>query len=267
MLEIILTLFLVGAVTGFIYSMPIAGPISIIVVSRAFQGKVRFCHRIALGAAIIESVFVFIVVYGIAALYELYQPILPYFLLTGAIFVIVVGLKIRKQKIDLKSLESPEIVTDKYENRGGLRTGIVINLTNPTLLINWFIASFITLSFVSSIGLNIGGLDLILNQNIQSVSEITGSEFSQFENNNDLSENDPQQSATQHVTPFIMSLTFALGVGIGIYLWLDILTKIIIKYREKIKTAILDKLIAALGIVLVGIGLFLGYQAVKSFLA
>jgi threonine/homoserine/homoserine lactone efflux protein len=261
--EIILTLFLVGAITGIIYSMPIAGPISIIVVSRAFQGKVRFCLRTALGSATIESIYVFIVVYGIAALYELYRPILPYFLFTGAVFIIIVGQKIRKQKIDLNSLESKMIITDKYENRGGLRTGIAINLTNPTLLINWFIASFITLSFVSSIGLNIGGLDLILNQNIISVSEITGAEFQTFERNDAVIENKVNKEPDEHVTPLVMSLAFALGVGVGVYIWLHILTKIIIKYREKIKTSVLDKLISGLGILLIFIGIYLGYRAVN----
>jgi len=266
MLEIILTLFLVGAIAGIIYSMPIAGPISIIVVSRAFQGKVRFCLRTALGAAIIESIYVFIVVYGIASLFELYQPILPYFLFTGALFVIIIGLKIRKQKINLKSLESKMIITDKYENRGGLITGTVINLTNLTLLMNWFIASFVTLSFVSSIGLNIGGLDLILNQNIKSVSEITGSEFQQNENIESVIENNLNKEPDEHVTPLIMSLAFALGVGAGVYIWLHILTKIIIKYRDKIKTYVLDKLIYGLGIVLIFIGIFLGYRAVNVFI-
>ncbi|MFC2088095.1 LysE family transporter [Calditrichota bacterium] len=266
MLEIILTLFFVGTITGSIYSMPIAGPISILVVSRAFQGKLRFCLRTAFGAAIIESIYVFIMVYGIVALYELYRPILPYFLFIGALFIIIIGLKIRKQKIDLKSLESKIIITDKHENRGGLRTGIVINLTNPTLLINWFIASFITLSFVASIGLNIGGLDLILNRNIKSVSEITASDFQQIENSNSSIENNLNNMTDEQVTPLIMSLAFALGVGIGVYIWLHILTKIIIKHRGKIKTSILNKLISGLGIILIFIGIFLGYQAVNVFI-
>jgi len=267
MLEIILTLFLVGAITGFIYSMPIAGPISVILISKALQGKVRFCLRTALGAAIVEAFFVFIVVYGITSLYELYQPLLPYFLLIGSVFVIFVGIKIRKHKIDLESIESKMIVTDKYENRGGLRTGIVINLTNPTIFMNWFIASFITLSFVSSIGLNIGGLDIILNQNIQSVSEITGTDFDQMESSGSESGADRQGETAEKVTPVLMSLTFALGVGVGAYLWLHILTKFVIKYREKIKTSVLDKIIYGLGIVLIVIGIFLGYQAIRVFIA
>ena len=266
MIEIVITLFLVGAIAGIIYSMPIAGPISIIVVSKAFQGKVRFCIRTALGAAIIESIVVFFVVYGIAALLDLYKSIIPYFLFTGAVFVIIIGLRIMKQKIDLKSLESNNVITDKYKNRGGMRTGIVLNLTNPSLMINWFIAAFMTLSFVSSIGLNIGGLDLILNENIESVSEITGSNFEQIENGNHAIENNINNKPNGHVTPLVMSLAFALGVGIGVYIWLHALTTIIIKYRDRIKTSVLDKLIFGLGIVLIFIGMFLGYRAVNIFI-
>lgn len=266
MLEITLTLFFVGTIAGIIYSMPIAGPISIIVVSKAFQGKVRFCLRTALGAAITEGIVVFIVVYGIAALLDYYKPIIPYFLFIGAAFVVIIGIRIIKQKIDLKSLESNNIITDKHKNRGGMRTGIVLNISNPSLLINWFIASILTLSFVSSIGLNIGGLDLILNKNIESVSEITGSNFEQIENGNHAIEKNINNKPSKLVTPLMMSLAFALGVGSGVYIWLHTLAKIIVKYREKIKTSILNKLIAALGIVLIFIGIFLGYRAVNIFL-
>jgi threonine/homoserine/homoserine lactone efflux protein len=267
MIEITLTLFIVGAVTGFIYSMPIAGPISIIIVSKAFQGKVRYCLRTALGAAIVESLFVFIVVYGITALYEIYHPLMPYFLLIGAVFIIIIGLRIRKQKIDLQALETKAIITDKYENRGGLRTGIIINITNPTLFISWFIASFITLSFVSSLGLNIGGLDLIVNENIQSVSDISGSEFSQFENSGSTGNEMQHEKTSEKVSPLFMSLAFALGVGVGAYFWLHLLTKGIIRYRDRIRIDILDKIIYGLGVVIVLIGFYLGYQAIRVFVS
>jgi threonine/homoserine/homoserine lactone efflux protein len=267
MLEIILTLSIVGAIAGFLYSVPVAGPISIIVVSKAFQGKLRFCKRTAIGAAIVEILFVFVAVYGLAAFYEYYQPFVPYLILIGAVFVIIIGLKLRKQKIDFQSLESQVIVTDKYENRGGLRTGLVLNLTNPVLFINWIIASFITLSFVSSIGLNTGGLDMMLNESIKSVSEITGTEFDQMQNGNTLSEHNQHPAPSDKVSPLIMSLVFAFGVGSGAYIWLYILAKTIIKYREKIKTNLLNKFIYGLGIILVLIGIYLGYQAVMVFLA
>ena len=107
---------------------------------------------------------------------------------------------------------------------------------------------------------------MILNQNIKSVSEITGAEFQQFENSNSITENNLNKESDVHVTPLIMSLAFALGVGVGVYIWLHILTKIIIKYRDKINTSVLDKLIYGLGIMLIFIGIFLGYRAVNAFI-
>jgi threonine/homoserine/homoserine lactone efflux protein len=267
MIEIIFNLLLVGTLAGIIFSMPIAGPISIIVVSKAFQGKERFCLRTGLGSAITESLVVFIVVYGITYLFDFYKPFIPYFLLVGSIFIIFVGIRIMRQKIDLKSLESNNIITDKHKNRGGMRTGIVLNLSNPSLLINWFVASFLTLSFVSSVGMNIGGLDSILNENIESVSEITGSDFEQIEKESAANEKTINKKPSKLVTPLMMSLFFAIGVGLGVYIWLRILTKLIMKYRDKIKTSILDKLIFSLGIVLIFIGTFLGYRAVTFFIS
>ncbi len=267
MLEIIITLSIVGFIAGFIYSIPIAGPISIIVVSKAFQGKLRYCERLTLGAAIIESVFVFIAVYGLAALYEYYQPFVPYLLLIGSVFVIFLGFKMRKQKLDFKSLESKVVVTDKYENRGGLRIGIVLNLTNPVLFINWIVASFITLSFVSSIGLNTGGLDIMLNETMKSVSEITGTEFDQLENPESVAAGQASTASGKHMNPLIMSLIFAIAVGVGAWVWLYFLARMIIKYREKINVSALNFLIYSLGIFLIGIGLFLGYKAVMAFFA
>jgi threonine/homoserine/homoserine lactone efflux protein len=267
MLEIILTLSIVGFIAGFLYSVPIAGPISIIIVSKAFQGKLRFCERLTLGAAIVEFLFVFIAVYGLTALYQYYQPFVPYLLLIGSGLVIILGIKMRRQKLDLKTLESQMIVTDKYENRGGLRTGLVLNITNPVLFINWIIASFITLTFVSSIGLNTGGLDMMLNETIKSVSEITGTQFDQLENSNNVPADQSTENVKETVNPFLMSLVFALGVGIGAYVWLYFLARIIIKYREKVNVKFLNLLIYSLGIILIGLGIFLGYKAIMSFIA
>jgi threonine/homoserine/homoserine lactone efflux protein len=266
MVEILLTLFSVGLIAGIVYSMPIAGPISIIIVSNALQGKLRFCMRTAIGSAIVEFVYVFIVVYGITTLYEVYQPAIPYMLLVGALIVIIVGIKIIRHKMDLDSLEMTMINTDKYENRGGFRTGLAINASNPSLFFNWLIASFMTLSLVSSIGLNTGGLDLILNENIKSVTDITGTEFEDVDELPDEETSQAVAPRTKKVGPFTMSLIFALGVGVGAYIWLYTLTKLIIIYRDRIKASWLNRVIFSLGIILIIIGGYLGYRAVMVFI-
>jgi len=266
MLESIITISIVGFIAGVVFSVPVAGPVSIIIVSKALEGKLRFCQRTAIGAAIVEFFYVFIVVYGIAALYSYYQPFVPYLLMIGAIFVVLVGIRIFRRQINLDSFDATEIITDKIENRGGMRTGIFLNLTNPSLFIGWLVASFIILSFVSSLGFNTGGLDIILNENVNSVSEITGTEFENIEGLNNNHENMISEAATESLPVIILSLVFAFSVGLGALVWLDQLARLIIRYRDKIKVHLLNKLIQVLGIILFFLGLYLAYQAVVIFI-
>ena len=265
MLETIATVFIVGLIAGIVFSMPVAGPISIIIVSKALEGKLRFCQRTAIGASIVEFLYVFIVVYGITALFSFYQPIIPYLLLGGALFVIIMSVKIIRRNIDFEELDANKIITDKIENKGGMRTGLFLNFTNPSLLIGWLMASFITLSFVSSLGFNTGGLDIMVNKNVNSVSEIAGSNFEDLENLNNNHANQNTRVNPNIISSFVLSLVFAISVALGALLWLDQLARLIIRYRDKIKVKVLNNLIHFLGVVLFIIGCYLGYQSITIF--
>ncbi|TFG94088.1 MAG: hypothetical protein E4H13_15370 [Calditrichales bacterium] len=170
-----------------------------------------------------------------------------------------------KRKIDFHSEEFGNVITDKIENRGGMRTGIVLNLTNPSLFIGWLIASFITLSFVSSLGFETGGLDLILNQNVNSVSEIGGSEFSEIENFDHGNNHATSAKSQGKVPTIVFSIVFALAVGLGSLVWLDQLARMIIRYRDKIRIKLLNSFIHILGFILIFIGGYLGYRAIIIF--
>jgi hypothetical protein len=75
---------------------------------------------------------------------------------------------------------------------------------------------------------------------------------------------DPDRSGNAgKVTPLIMSLVFAFGVGTGEYTWFRFLTFMIIRHRDRIKTAYLNKLLLFLAIVLIAIGSYLGFRAVN----
>ena len=267
MVESIFTIFIAGLIAGIIFSTPVAGPISILIVSKALEGKLRYCQRTAIGAAIIEFLYVFIVVYGITALYSYYQPFVPYLLMVGALIVIFVSFKIVRRPIDLESFDSTKIITDKLENRGGMRTGIIINLTNPTLFFGWLVASFITLSLASSLGFNTGGLDIILNKNVNSVSEISGTEFGDIETFKDEQQNMNTHTITTSPPTILLSLVFAFSVGLGVLVWFDQLSRLIIKHRDKINVRVLNKLILSLGIILFILGGYLAYQAVVIFIS
>jgi hypothetical protein len=146
-----------------------------------------------------------------------------------------------------------------------MRTGIIINLTNPTLFIGWLVASFITFSVVSSLGFDTGGLDLVLNENVNSVSEITGTEFEKLEELKDNHNNNNEIIMSDSPPVVILSFIFAFSVGLGVLVWFDQLSRFIIKHRDKINIHILNKLILFLGFILFFLGGYLAYQAIKIF--
>jgi threonine/homoserine/homoserine lactone efflux protein len=237
---ILLTLLLIGLLTGIIFSIPITGPIGIIITTNALKGKQKFCNRLSLGASIIEFFYVFIGVYGLATLYDYYKDYLQYFLIVGAIFIFILSIKIFFSKIDL----NPNTKVEESKNaKGGFLTGIMLNITNPVLLFGWLSTSFIVLSFVSSIGIEIGGLDLIVEQNINQME----GDLNAQNNNSNLN----NESAA------LLGFAYSFGVALGSYLWFVFFAHLIIKYKKKIKDSYLQNFIKFLAICLFGLGIYL----------
>ena len=69
MVESLITMSIAGFLTGFIFSMPIAGPISIMITSNALKGRLRYCNLFNLGASFGDFIYVFIAVFGLTKLY------------------------------------------------------------------------------------------------------------------------------------------------------------------------------------------------------
>jgi len=266
MIEGIITVFIIGIIAGLIFSMPIVGPINILIVSNALKGKLRYCLRTAVGAAIIEFIYVVIIIYGITALYEFYRPLIPYLLLAGAVVLLFIGYKIIKTKFDISNLDKTneeKTANDKIINKGGMRIGIIINLTNPSLFLGWITSTFIIFSIASSLNLNTGGLDIIVSENISTLQEIAGEEFEEL-NNIELNTNtENKQNIDNRLNPITLSLLYAGGVSIGSLIWLALLAQLVFKYKNKLKVEILSRIMQLLGLFLILIGIYLGY---KSFI-
>ncbi len=272
MLESFITVLLIGFTAGFIFAMPIAGPISILITSNALKGNYKFCIRTALGASIVEFFYVVISVNGIALLFSLYSPLIPYLLIAGSVFLFFVGVKVFKTKITLEEIEKGEELIDgkKVDKQGGMRTGLIINLTNPSLFFGILTSSFLVLSFASSVGLNTGGLDILLEENVNSIQQITGTELKSLESIDstyNLMQKNPDAEAERSSYTFTLSLVYGAALALGGFSWLFILTKLLIKYRNKIKVEFLNILFKSLGIILIGISFYLFYSALRILLS
>jgi threonine/homoserine/homoserine lactone efflux protein len=265
MIESLTTLILVGFTAGFVFAMPIAGPISIIITSNALKGNIKYCIRTALGASIVEFIYVLIAVLGLSALFSLYSPLIPYLLLVGSFFLFFIGAKITRTNLKLEEMNLHDSNNEETDKKGGLRTGLFINLTNPSFFFGILTSSFLVLTFASSIGLKTGGLDLLVQENVSSFQEITGDELTDIDTSY-VHQNNIDEIEHSSYT-LVLSTAYALSLGLGGFIWLVILAKILVKYRNKIKVEILTWTIRLLGILLCGIGLYLFWKSLDILLS
>lgn len=274
MFESLITISIVGLVAGFILSMPIAGPISILITSNALKGRMRYCVLANVGAAFADFIYVFIAVFGLTKLYSLYKPIIPYILIVGAIFLIYLGIKIARTQIDIEHIDDKKHINDKIKkDRGGFLAGFLLNFLNPTLFIGWLTSSFIIISIVSSLGFNTGGLDTMLDKNVQQINNIEGktinpqtsiSYFKADSVNLKLQEIHKETNASlPNYFPLLISICYALFLSVGSIIWFYYLAYFLVKYRNKINVKIVNRITQCLGIVLCGFGIFLGYTAIS----
>ena len=90
--------------------MPVAGPISILVTSNALHHRLRYCHLVTIGASFADFVYIYAAVFGLTNYYSVYKPFIPYVLLLGTVFLVFLGYKISKTKIDLEhTKEEPHL--------------------------------------------------------------------------------------------------------------------------------------------------------------
>ncbi len=267
MFQSALTVLIIGFLSGFIFAMPIAGPISILVTSNALKGRRRYCIRTALGGAIVEFFYVLIAVYGMTLLFSAYSSIIPYLFLVGGIFLFGVGFKVYSSKIELNDIQkSGTEINKNIKEKKGLRTGLFVNLTNPSLFFGLLTSSFVVLSFSSSIGLNTGGLEILIQENAESIQQITSDAINGFDKT--FTETiDNTATVEQDLPTLILCIVYALAIAFGGFLWCYFLTKLLIKYRSRINLKYLTRIIRALGIVLFGISSYLIYTSITIFIS
>jgi threonine/homoserine/homoserine lactone efflux protein len=271
MVESIITISIAGLLAGFIFSMPIAGPISILITSNALKGRLRYCNLVSIGASIADFSYVFIAVFGLTKLYSLYKPAIPYIFSFGSIFFFYLGYKIIKTKIDIEHLAEKI----KKREKGAFYTGFMINFLNPTLFIGVLTSSFFVISLVASMGFHTGGLAGKMDQNVKEISNIEGKKIEntqvlsikQFDNIQIGKNKDQQQDQTKYPASFhlVISLCYALFLSLGSIIWFFLMTFLIVRFRKRININVISVFIKSLGVVLGLFGLYFGYQAARMF--
>lgn len=276
MLEDLVTISLIGFAVGFVFSVPVAGPVSIMITANALKGKKAFCLQVNAGAALVEFFYVFIGVYGLTRLFALYYPFIPYILIAGSLFLIYMGYRITRTDLDIDILEKSNISAKRIRKPGGFLTGLLINIFNPALFAGWLTSSFLVISFIAGLGYNTGGIKDMLSGHLHEVNAI--------ENNNAKSSgklNDRtaemyfgEKTLKEKVnlkkqvpfSPLLTGLSYAFFLSLGSLVWFNILTQILVKYRKKVNINILNKLIKTLGYILYLISFVLLYSGISKII-
>ena len=278
MIESIITISITGLLAGFVFAMPIAGPVSILITTSALKGKLRYCNLVSLGASLADFTFVFIAVFGFTKLYTLLTPVLPLLYAAGSIFFLYLAIKIFRTKFDIEHLEDKSHLIEKIEKKekGGFYTGLMINFLNPTLFIGSLSSSFFVISLIASLGFHTGGLATKIDQNVKVISKIEGTPIKDslaisLEQFNKI----PMPKMKDHeAEPAIfpsnfhlaISICYAFFLAVGSVLWFFLLAFMIVQFRQRINVKVISFIIKGLGVLLGLIGFYFGYRALEMLL-
>lgn len=124
----ILVVALVAFAFGFVGSMPLAGPISVLVVSTAFDKRFADAMKVTLGASIAEGAYAFAAFWGFATFLAKHKSIVPIAHAVTAFVLLAVGGYFVRWKPKRQ---------ERSERKPGFFVGLSIAAANPTLLVTW----------------------------------------------------------------------------------------------------------------------------------
>jgi threonine/homoserine/homoserine lactone efflux protein len=115
---------------GFVGSMPLAGPISVMIISRAARKRFGDAYRLGIGAAVAEGMYATIAFWTFARLLSRHPLVVP--VSHGVTAVILVGLGSWFVRW------SPKDKKDTHQNKAAsVVWGFSVSAINPTLLVTW----------------------------------------------------------------------------------------------------------------------------------
>jgi threonine/homoserine/homoserine lactone efflux protein len=124
---------LVGFLVGWIGSVPVAGPISALVVTRGIAGRFRSGVFIAIGSAVVEALYAFLAFWGFSNFLTRYPVVVPVSRLFAAVILFALGIALLRKPPHRTSDEPPP----QDSALGSLVMGASICALNPTLIATW----------------------------------------------------------------------------------------------------------------------------------
>jgi threonine/homoserine/homoserine lactone efflux protein len=137
-----------GFVSGFFGSMPVTGPIALIVFRSSMRGHFSLAIRVVSGAAVAEEViYCALATFDYIRIIAAYPFLAKYLRYIGVSFLVILGVFFLFQKLHLTAESAPV----SLRRSSGLISGFLIAILNPTLFLTWGSASSTIFSWFSSI--------------------------------------------------------------------------------------------------------------------
>ena len=127
---------LIGFTLGFFGSVPLAGPIAVLVFAYGLEGRFRTGIFLSLGAALAESIYAYAAFWGVGTLLGRYPSIVLASHAVIGTLLIGVGIVLTRRELSA-GLEK----TSKPRHARALALGFTISIFNPTLLVTWSAAT------------------------------------------------------------------------------------------------------------------------------
>ncbi|MFI5307986.1 MAG: LysE family transporter [Polyangiales bacterium] len=129
------TALLIGFLLGFAGSMPVAGPIGILVLGRGLQGRTRSAMLIGAGAAIAEGVYAYLAFWGFSRLLATHAWVEPVSRGLAASILLLLGARLALHRPTVSP--SPKPPSPVAEDGRSFLLGLAISGLNPTLMVTW----------------------------------------------------------------------------------------------------------------------------------
>jgi threonine/homoserine/homoserine lactone efflux protein len=125
---------LIGFAFGYLGSMPVAGPISVLVLHLGLARDPRRALYVAVGGAVAESLYALLAFWGLSEVITRYPMVLPASRMVGSGLLLALGL------VMLLARTRGATPQNQPRQRGRKRSfalGFLITAVNPTLIVTW----------------------------------------------------------------------------------------------------------------------------------
>ncbi len=131
-----LLLLALALISGFVGSMPVAGPVAVLVLRAAFRGRSEAALQIAAGCAVAEGTYGAFAFVGVAALAQRYAWFGTLAGFGGALVLVLVGsvLVFKRQPLDAAPPQRPSLIPAAA---GQWLLGFSATALNPTIVASW----------------------------------------------------------------------------------------------------------------------------------